>query len=375
VVLLVGVATVSLAAAAQAFAGGSTLRVSSVRVLYGHPVTLTGRVASHRAGQRIGIVIHRYGRSGTRVATTVLSGTGGYWTYRGRPSVQTTYQARVGSRTSRAVTVGVQPLVSVHELGKGRLSVRVAAGRSFSGRMIKLQRRVSGGGWATVTQKQLASRSALVFATSIPSSTIRIAMSVNQAGAGYLGTVSHPFRYRAYSLSLVPSGYKVGFGKRLELSGRLANVGAGQTITIYQRQFRRSAPSRLATVRTSPNGTWAVRVKPVVQTSYFARWGRIESPSVRVGVMPLITAHQTANGVITARVLAAVAFSGRLVKLQRLVTGGAWQTVAQKPLNHKSVVVFRNRVHAGTVRIAMSVNEAGAGFLGATSRVLAYHPI
>jgi hypothetical protein len=31
---------------------------------------------------------------------------------------------------------------------------------------------------------------------SLPRSVVRVAMSVNQAGAGYLGTSSHPLVYR-----------------------------------------------------------------------------------------------------------------------------------------------------------------------------------
>ena len=258
IVLAVTVALASQVAAAQAAGGRSTtFRVSSLRVLSGHPVTLTGRVASHEAGQHVAISRRPYGRSTTTHTAFVVTRGGGYWSYHAKPAIQTTYQARVGSKTSRAVTIGVQPVVSVRELGAGRLSVHVLPGWRFAGRMIKVQQLVAAGAWHTVMQKKLGARSALVFTPSIPSSTIRIAFSVNQAGAGYLGGVSHRLRYHAYSLSLAPSGYRIRFGSPLTLSGTLSSAGPGQTVTIYQQQFKRSSPFRIATVRTGADGRWS----------------------------------------------------------------------------------------------------------------------
>ena len=376
VVFLVALATFLLAAAAGAVGAvrpSSTLRVSSVRVLYGHRVSITGRVSTDRAGQRVGILAEPYGRSSLALAATVTTRGGGYWSYRARPSIQTVYQAQTGSTRSRAVTVGVQPTVTVREAENGQLAVHVQGGRSFTGRMVELQRLVSASAWKTVSEEKLVARSAAVFATSLPDSTIRIAVSVNQVGSGYLGSVSHALRYHAYALSLAPSGYKIRFGNPVTLSGRLVNAAAGRTITIYQQQFRRSSPVPLAKVHTRADGTWSYSIKPVVQVSFFARWGRIESKRVRVGVMPLVTTHETTNGHIKTHVAAAVGFKGRLVKLQQLTTSGVWQTVAQKPLDYKSDAIFTPPPRAATTRIAISVNEAGAGFLGSTSTPFAYH--
>ena len=376
IVLAVTVALASQVAAAQAAGGRSTtFRVSSLRVLYGHTVTLTGRVASHKAGQHVAIIRRPYGGPARTAGAFVVTGDGGYWSYYARPAIQTTYQARVGSRPSRAVTIGVQPAMSVRELGAGRLSVHVAPGWRFAGRMIKVQQLVAPGAWHTLMQKQLGARSALVFTPSIPSMTIRIAMSVNQSGAGYLGAVSHRLRYHAYSLSLVPSGYRIRFGSPLELSGRLSSAGAGQKVTIYQQQFKRSSPFRIATVRTGADGRWSYSIKPVVQVSFFARSGKLQSRRVRIGVMPLIAAKLTGNGQIRAHVFAAVGFKGRLVKLQHEVGNGIWQTLMQRPLDFKSDVLFPQQPQSGVLRVAMSVNEAGAGYLGSLSKPLTYRGI
>ena len=259
-------------------------------------------MASHKAGQRVAIIRRAYGRPAAMPTAFVVTRGGGYWSYRAKPAIQTAYQARVGARPSRTVTIGVQPAVSVRELGAGRLSVQVLPGWRFGGRMIKVQRLVAAGAWQTVMQKQLGSRSALVFTPSMPSSTIRIALSVNQAGAGYLGGVSHRLRYHAYSLSIAPSGYRIRFGSPLTLSGRLSSAGPGQTVTIYQQQFKRSSPFRVATVRTGADGKWSYSIKPVVQVSFFARSGKLQSRRVRIGVMPLIAAKLSTGGQIRAHV-------------------------------------------------------------------------
>ena len=373
-VSLAALATLSLAAAAGAIAGpSSTLRVSSYRVLYGHRVVITGRVTTDRAGQQVTILARPYGRTAMVRAATVTTGRGGHWSYRGRPRIQTVYQARIGSKTSRAVTVGVEPMVTLRESGNGELAVHLLGGRNFTGRLVKLQRLVVGRVWKTVQQERLVAGSAALFATSLPSSTVRIAVSVNEVGAGYLGVRSDAFRYRSHSLSLRPSGYKIRFGSPLELSGKLANATPGQRITIYQQQFKRSSPFPLASVRTRADGSWSFSIKPVVQVSFFARWGRIESRRVRVGVMPLVTTRETATGHIKTHVAAAVGFKGRLVKLQRLIAGGVWQTVAQQPLDYRSSTVFTQALPSGTTRIAISVNEAGPGYLGSTSPPFANH--
>jgi hypothetical protein len=371
-------ATVAIAAqvgpALGAAGHSTTLRVTSLRVQYGHPVTITGRLRSHLPGQRVEIVSHRYGGT-TMHVLSIASHAGGYWSYSARPAIQTTYRAQVGTTPSRTVTIGVQPAVTVHELGHGRLAVSVHPARNFAGRMIKLQRLVRGGAWKTMSQERLGAGSSVVFMPSIPSSTIRVAMSVNQAGPGYLGGASHALRYHAYALSIVPSGYRISFGSPLSLSGRLTSAGAGQTITIYQQPFKRSSPFKVATVHTRADGTWSYRIKPVVQVSFFARWGRVESRRVRVGVSPLITTRVSPSGRIHAHVSAAVGFKGRRVKLQHLVAPNTWRTLEQMPLDYRSNVVFAPQSTGGVLRVAMSVNQAGVGYLGSLGKPFTYRAI
>ena len=130
---------------------------------------------------------------------TVLTGAGGTWTYQAQPTIATTYQATAPDGTSAPVTVGVRPAVSLRVITKARFSTRVVASASFAGKRVQLQRQVGDGSWVTVARARLNAKSSAIFAsTTLPqgTSTIRIAMSVNQAGPGYLAGFSRTISYK-----------------------------------------------------------------------------------------------------------------------------------------------------------------------------------
>jgi hypothetical protein len=85
----------------------------------------------------------------------------------------------------------VHPLVTVRQTAARRFIVRVVGGRSFAGRRIQVQRR-SNNHWTTIKRVRLGVRSRAEFKLTLRAGTsrIRIALSVNQAGAGFLGGTS-----------------------------------------------------------------------------------------------------------------------------------------------------------------------------------------
>jgi hypothetical protein len=368
-VALLASAGASLAAPAPAV----TLSVSTFRVLYAHPVTLSGRISTGQAGRRVVVYARAYGARRMHAIGTTSTRPGGSWRFRATPRIGTTYQVRSpGASSSRAVAVGVVPLVTVHQLDGGRIWTKVAAGRSLNGRLVKLQKQVVGG-WATLDRRRLGARSTATFAALPLTSAIRIAMSVNEAGAGYLGTVSHPIIYHAHVLTLGVSTYRVTFGESLVLSGRLGTGRSGQTVTIKAWPYGASSPHRVARVTTGPNGTWTYRAAPSIQTTYSARWGALTSRSLTVGVEPAVTVRMLSNGSIWTHVAAVRTFPGRVVQLQRRLPNGVWQTIARRTLSGGSTATFSPKMKTGKLRVAMSVNQAGAGFLGALSSAFGYH--
>ena len=111
---------------------------------------------------------------------------------------RTSYEASAPGGTSQPVPIGVRPSVSLRKITQARFSTRVLASSSFAGKLVQLQRALPGGRWQTIARARLNGRSAAIFAAAIlphGRSSIRIAMSVNQAGAGYLGGFSRTLTY------------------------------------------------------------------------------------------------------------------------------------------------------------------------------------
>lgn len=375
--LVAAIAATSLLGSASAGAARTSLSlsVSGYKVLAGHPLTLSGRLGNRLPGQSISILAWPYGRSAPVHVATVTTGPEGSWSFAAKPMVQTTYAARWhASTTSPKVTVGVRPAITVRVLDNGHVSVGLDAGRSLAGSTLQLQR-LTGATWQTVMTKKLSSASIAAFAPAFPASTLRAALSVNQAGKGLLGSTSHGFVYRPRSLTLTASASKVLYGHPLTLSGRLVNGRAGMPVSILARGFGTSAPATIGIVTTGAGGTWSWRVGPAIQTTYAARAAGKTSPNAIVGVKPLVTVRELANGHVWTSVQAGRSFGGQKVQLQRQVAGGAWQTLAEKRLGSASSAVFMLPLPGSTLRVAMSVNQAGKGYLGSASHALVYRPV
>jgi plastocyanin len=178
-------------------AGSLTLSASGLQIVCCGTVTLSGTVSSKQAGEKVTVLAEAYGSSSFASIAGVTTGAGGSWSYTAKPTIRTGYQAKWKNATSATATVGVRPLVTFHVLTGGRFSTRVVAARSFAGRYVQFQRRSSLGQWVTLKRVRLNASSAAVFRTTPPrgTSTLRIAMSVNQAGNGYLAGTSRTIVY------------------------------------------------------------------------------------------------------------------------------------------------------------------------------------
>jgi hypothetical protein len=179
-------------------AGAVTLKAAALKVVYGRYVTLSGAVSSKQAGVKVTVLAQEFGANSFTTLTTVLTGSGGAWTYLARPKIRTSYEASAEGGTSPAVTVGVRPAVTLRVISKARFSSRVTARSSLAGHFVQLQR-LSGSRWVTVKRTRLNSSSLAIFRASLlphGRSTIRVAMSVNQAGPGYLAGFSRTLVYR-----------------------------------------------------------------------------------------------------------------------------------------------------------------------------------
>ncbi len=346
----------------------TTLAPSASAVRFGVGATLSGWVSPGAAGEVVTIVARRYADPTATVLTTTTGG-GGRWSARVEPAIQTTYQARCRGMASKRVTIGVRPSLTVVRLASGLLGVRVEPARRFVGRDVELQRRVAGR-WRTVERVALAGPvGSAVFPRSPAGGVpLRVAMSVNAAGRGFRGAHTGPLEYRAHVVSLAPSVSRVVYGHMLTLAGAVSSGRPGERIEILAWRYGASAPRMIATVGTGIGGHWSLWVGPSVRTTFTARWGTSSSAPRVVGVQPRVAVTVRGDHRVRVRVTAARMLRGRLVQLQQRTVTGAWTTVARRRLGGDSIAVFPPLAPRGAMlRIALSVNQAGAGLLGVHS--------
>ena len=172
------------------------LATSLPQVSYGAAVTLSGQINSRQAGEQVQIVHQPYGQASQIVLATVLTGADGTFSLVTQPKILTTYQALWKTARSLVITTAVAPTISFGRLN-GFLT-RVFAGRSMARKQVQLQRLSSFGQWVTIKRVSLDLNSRARFRALVPlgASRLRIAMSVNQAGAGYLAGFSREITYR-----------------------------------------------------------------------------------------------------------------------------------------------------------------------------------
>jgi len=170
-----------------------TIGASLPIVVYGQQVTLSGVVSTGEANERVTIYQQPYPQASLQELTTVLTTAGGAWNLVLSPSprILTSYQARWSGRQSVVVGVQVRPRIRL-SYRNGRFTTIVQAATSHARRVVQAQRLSRFGQWVTLKKVRLGGKSSAVFRLSLPSgkSRIRIAMSVNQAGAGYLAGFS-----------------------------------------------------------------------------------------------------------------------------------------------------------------------------------------
>jgi plastocyanin len=187
--------TVKVAGAPPAVSFGT----SQPQITFGEAVTLSGQVNSKKSGELVLLTYQPYGQVSPIVLATVVTGADGTFAFITKPRILTSYQASWKTATSLVVTTAVAPAIS---LGRSNGFVtRVFAGRSMARKQVQLQRFSSFGQWVTIKRVSLDLSSRARFRALLPLgvSRLRIAMSVNQAGVGYLGAFSHEITYRRTS--------------------------------------------------------------------------------------------------------------------------------------------------------------------------------
>lgn len=172
-------------------------------------------------------------------------------------------------------------------------------------------------------------------------------------------------------VSLTVAAHQVVFGGRIKLTGAVPTHAAGEQVVVFSKTYGSGSFRSIATVLTAADGTWSYLVRPRIATAYQASWRNGLSVATSIGVHPRVGLTRYRNGRFFVTVIGNHAFAHKVVQLQRKV-GTRWVTIRRVRLGLRSRVEFRATLPTGrsTVRAAFSVNQAGAGYLGGTSRSL-----
>ena len=178
------------------------------------------------------------------------------------------------------------------------------------------------------------------------------------------------------TLTFSASSQYVVFGDKVTLSGQVSNHKAGESVTIYYQPYPQPNLIERATLLTAADGAFSFIVSPQIATSYQAAWKGAYATPTSIQVQPKVTLGRNNGWIIHAA--AGVSFNGKAVQLQRLNTlTGQWVTLKKVILNSKSSakVLYKLPKGLNQLRVTMSVNQAGAGFLGAISPTVKWHQL
>ena len=178
------------------------------------------------------------------------------------------------------------------------------------------------------------------------------------------------------TLTFSASSQYVVFGDKVTLSGQVSSHKGGESVTIYYQPYPQPNLIERVTLLTAADGTFSFIVSPQIATSYQAAWKGAYATPTSIQVQPKVTLGRNSGWIIHAA--AGVSFAGKAVQFQRLNTlTGQWVTLKKVILNSKSSakVLYKLPKGLNQLRVTMSVNQAGAGFLGAISPTVKWHQL
>jgi plastocyanin len=178
------------------------------------------------------------------------------------------------------------------------------------------------------------------------------------------------------TLTFAASSQYVVYGDKVTLSGAVSSHKGGESVTIYYQPYPQPNLIERATVLTAADGTFSFIVSPQIATNYQAAWKGAYATPTSIQVQPKVTLGRNNGWIIHAA--AGVSFNGKAVQLQRLnPLTGQWVTLKKVLLNSKSSakVLYKLPKGMNQLRVTMSVNQAGAGFLGAISPTVKYRQL
>jgi plastocyanin len=164
-------------------------------------------------------------------------------------------------------------------------------------------------------------------------------------------------------------------GSEIHVGGAVSPAAVGETVTIFAQPFGQMSFAEIARVQTTTNGVYDFVTSPQILTQYKATWRGRTSAVISVAVAPRMTLSKIRSWFVARAQSPAKSFAGRFVYVQRQNRFGDWVRIKKVFLNRQGAKRFKlpglpngmNRV-----RILMSTNQAGAGYIFGTSQTLSF---
>jgi hypothetical protein len=183
------------------------------------------------------------------------------------------------------------------------------------------------------------------------------------------------------TLTLKATPTTAAYGGSVTLSGTLSTQRVGQGITIAAQTCGTTAFKKAAAATTTTGGNFSTVVKPTINTVYRARQKNTTSPTVSVGVRPLLRLRKVSTGKFSIKLTSATSFVGKFATFQRRTSTGwktvkrvAFKTVATTatplPNTQVSSVTFRVRIKTRLRVRAIVVQSQAVCYLPATSNLV-----
>ena len=176
----------------------------------------------------------------------------------------------------------------------------------------------------------------------------------------------------APAITIATAAPIIDYGQTTHISGAVSNAKAGETVTVWAQAYGTVSPVQVATLLTAANGVWDLVVKPTLLTTYQAHWKATVSQQVGVQLRPAV-AFSAYKRYGSVKVKTDRSLSGKKVYLQKFSRFHEWVKVRPVVLGNgsgKRFLLGLPRGHRYAVRIFMSLNQVGAGYLDGYSRTV-----
>jgi len=182
------------------------------------------------------------------------------------------------------------------------------------------------------------------------------------------------------SLTISAARRTTAFAAPVTLSGIVSNQQANEPVVIQGQECGKTAFTRVGAATTTAGGNWTLAVRPMINTTYQARWRTADSSTVIVKVRPKVRLTRVGSR-FKARVTAAQSFTGKRVLFQRYRTVvRRWVTLKRVTLGASTTPTagtfvtpanFRARIRRGwRLRVFLPQAQAGTCYLAAPSNTL-----